>query len=292
MKKPIISIIIPVYYGSVGIIKIPLESIIKQTCSKDSYEIILVDNTGPQTEYIKKIANKYHAKVINISGKPSQACVQVNTGVKKARGMYVMILDHDIRLSPTLIENFLLTIKSNENIDAFYVPYKIISRGKLLMRIRNFEETFYLHSVISAPRIIKRSVFLRSEYGYDPLLNSGPADWDLTIQLKLMNIRFGYLKDYFYHHEENMSLWRLVTKKTIYAGGGEIYKNKWKKKNKKIYDLIVKKQFSPFYRLFWIFIDDGKWPVLISNFHLYIGYLILKITMSIIYLISILVKRA
>jgi glycosyltransferase involved in cell wall biosynthesis len=283
MKKPLISIIISTYFGSTGIVEIPLKSIEHQTCPKNVFEVIIAHNSGENDKYIQNIAKKYSARLIKVDGKPAQTCRQINLGVKAAKGEYILLLDHDISLSRNLLKSFLEEIENKSNVDAWYVPYKIVARGKFLTKIRNFEESFYKDSIIATPRIIKRKTFLNTEFQYDPRLNSGPADWDLTIQLKLMNITFNYLKEYFYHHEEGMSLLQFVSKKTIYSKGGEIYKNKWRKKNNKIYNSIVKKQYDPFYRLFGMFMENGKWKNLLPNIHLYLSFLTIKVVMASIY---------
>lgn len=286
MPNPIVSIVIPTYVASAKIVEIPLKSISRQTIPKGQYEVILADNKSKNSKKIKELAEKYGAKIVDIIGKPSQACTQVNKGVKNAKGEYILILDHDISLDSNLLKNFLERVKMQPDIDAWYIPYKIISHGVFFTKVRNFEEQFYNDSIIAAPRMIKRDVFLNTEYMYDPKLNAGPADWDLTIQLKRMRVKFDYLKKYFSHHEEEMNFWQYLTKKTIYAKGGEIYKNKWKKKDPVIFATIVKKQYDPIYRLFGIFIEDGKWKKLLPNLHLYVCFLLVKVLTALFYSIT------
>lgn len=284
MKNPIVSIVIPTYHASKYILEVALKSIEKQTAHKTCFEVVIADNNGGIE--LKTLAEKYRAKIIEINGQPPQTCNQVNQGAKVARGEYIFILDHDIELSPNLIKNFIDLSVIRKDVDAWYVPYKIVARGYLLNSIRNFEEKFYKNSVIAAARIIKKNVFWKTEKQYDPLLNAGPGDWDLTNQLKVMGAKFNYIKDFVYHHEENLDFWSFTSKKTIYSKGGELYKEKWMKKNPKIYNEVVLKQYQPFYRLFWIFVEKGKWKMLLVNLPLYILFLGVKISMAVIYLYS------
>jgi len=284
MIKPIISIIIPTYCASINILEVALKSIANQTCSKSFYEVIIADNNGGQD--LRRLVKKYGALVIEVKGKPPQTCNQVNLGAKNSKGDYIFILDHDIELSPNLIENFVKLSSTKRDVDAWYIPYKIVARGKLLTSIRNFEEDFYRDSVVAAARIIKKNIFWQTERQYDSLLNAGPGDWDLSNQLRLINAKFDYIGDYVYHHEENLDFFKFTTKKTIYIRGGEVYKEKWKKKNLKIYSDIVKKQYDPFYRLFWVFVEKGKWRKLLPKMPLYFLFLLIKISMAISYLYS------
>lgn len=290
MKKPIISIIIPTYSKSPEVLEISLKSIANQKCPKSYYEIIIADNNGGAA--IESYARKYDTKLVRVNGKPPQTCRQVNLGASMAKGRYIFLVDHDLELEPHLIGNFVKKIeKEGKEIDAWYVPYQIMAHGFVLNKIRNFEEKFYRNSVIAAARIIKKDIFWKTESQYDPILNAGPGDWDLTLQLKVLGARFGYIDAYVRHHEEDLNFWEFMTKKKIYARGGEIYKEKWRKKNKKIYQDNVKKQFDPLYRLFIIFVEKGKWRELVLEIHLYLLFLTLKVTMSVIYFLSLVTKK-
>lgn len=284
MKNPIISIIIPTYYKSQDNLEISLKSIVNQKCPKDYYEIVVADNNG--TKKVKELAKQYKAKFIEVKGESPQVCVQRNVGARVSKGRYIYTMDHDIELSPDLIKNFAIIVQKRPDIDAWYIPYKIIAKSALLTNIRNFEEIFYRNSVVASARIIKREIFWKTESQFDPQLNSGPADWDFDNQLKLIGAKFDYIKDYVFHHEEDLNLLKFTTKKTIYAAGGEIYKKKWRKENNKIYNEIVKKQYDPLYRLFGIFIEKGKWRKLIFNAHLYMLFLVTRIIMFMIYFYS------
>lgn len=279
--SPIVSIIIPTYYKSQDTLEMSLKSIVNQKCPKAYYEIIIADNNG--TKKIKELAKQYGAKCIDIKGESPQVCVQRNAGAKISRGRYIYTMDHDIELSPNLIKNFASIIRKRPEIDAWYIPYKIIARGKLLTRIRNFEEIFYKNSVVASARIIKSGIFFKTETQFDPALNSGPADWDFDLQLMQINAKFDYLEDCVYHHEEKLDLLGFIMKKTIYSKGGEIYQNKWQKKDIELYKKIVKKQYNLLYRLFWIFFEKGKWKKLILNTHLYMIFLVIRMIMFIVY---------
>lgn len=284
MKNPIVSIIIPTFSKSANTLETPLKSIVGQTCPKDYYEIIVADNN--RTKEVKKLASKYGAKFVEIKGKPPQVCVQRNVGAKASKGEYIYTMDHDIELSPNFIKNFVLIIKRRPEVDAWYIPYKIIANSTLLTRVRNFEELFYRNSVVASVRIVKREIFWKTETQFDPKLNSGPADWDFDLQLMQINAKFDYLNDYVYHHEEKLNILNFIMKKTTYSKGGEIYQDKWQKKDIKLYKKVVKKQYDPFYRLFGLFFEKGKWKMLILNIHLYIVFLLIRAIMFAVYFFS------
>lgn len=278
---PMISIVIPTY-NSEKVIELCLRAARNQNYPKNRFEIIVVDNYS--RDRTVEMSKSLGAKVFLQGGVSPQVCAQRNLGAEKARGEYLVFLDHDMELSKNLFKNFARkALKSNSNIDAWYIPEKIVGKNFLWNKIRNFERSFYNSTVIDAARIIKKEKFNMSEK-YDIRLASGPADWDLDIQLKEMGCKFGIIDECVYHHEKYLSLWKYLTKKRKYIGGGLIYQKKWKKRSKKAYNEIVGKQYSAYYRLIRVFVENGKWRKVVKNFHLYIAVLFIKLLVGITYL--------
>lgn len=283
MKKPFISIIIPTR-NSAWIIETALMGIKNQTCDSKYIETIIADNES--NDSTKQLASKYGARFITIKGIPPLVCTQRNIGADRARGDYLLFLDHDVELSPNLLSDFLESLKSKKNskIDAWHLPYQNKASSFLLTQIRNFEDEFYLDSVVAAARLVKKSFVIEHKIKYDIELSSGPADWDYDIQLKRAHATFGNLSQPVFHHEEKLSFWQHISKKGNYKAGGNIYREKWMKTDPDVYENIVRKQYDPLHRLFYIFVEKGKWKKLIFRIHTYVMFLIMKVLMGLIYL--------
>jgi glycosyltransferase involved in cell wall biosynthesis len=276
---PSISIIIPTYTSSEQYIEMCIGSIINQDYPKSKLEILVIDNESKDNTI--NIAKRLGAIVYTVKGKPPQVCGQRNLGAKKAKNEYLLFLDHDMELERGLLLNFSeLVNRSRLTIDAWYIPEKIKASSWLLERIRNYERNFYNATIIDAARIIKKSFFLKTPTMYDVSLAQGPADWDMDIQLKLLNCKFGILNNSIVHHEEKMSFLNYLNKKDSYSKGSLIYINKWRN-NKKIYDDIVSRQFGAFYRLIGIFVDGVKEKKSIMNPIYYIILIILRLYIGI-----------
>jgi len=289
MQYPTISIIIPTF-NSAKVLPIIFSGIKNQIYPKKNIEVIIADN-GSNDETIG-LANKFGAKVITVQGKPPQVCKQRNNGIMKAMNEYVMPLDHDMELSPTLLKHFAQVSKRyNNSIDAYFVPEKIIASSRILSALRTFERSFYSGTVIDAVRIIKKKTFLRAPEKYDPALSGGPADWDLDIQLKKIGAKFAVLSNPIYHHEERLSFWKYISRKSIYGEGIKIYIRKWRR-DKKIFDEVVSKQFGVYYRSIGVFIENGKWRMLLSSFPLYILFLGMKFLMVLLFFINVRKQRS
>lgn len=285
MKYPSISIIISTR-NSEKIINSSLASIAKQNYPRTKYEVIVVDNNS--TDQTCKVAKKIDARVFQVQGIPPQVCKQRNLGVQKAKFEYVYILDHDMELSDGFLLKFAEQVAQTKNsVDAWYVPETIIASNDFLSRVRTFENSYYDKTWIGAARIIRKSIFNKTADKYDDRLSGGPADWDMDIQLRKLGCIFGTMEKGIFHHEEKLSFWKYITKKGVYVKGGELYKEKWKTRDEEMYQQIMHKQYGPYYRLIGIFLENGKWKSTIVNFPLYLGFILIKSLMAVVYFVNI-----
>lgn len=284
MNYPFVSIIIPTF-NSAKVIKACLDASCFQDYPRNKFEIILVDNESHDDTV--SLAKTYPVRIHHCYDHPPQVCRQRNLGAFAARGDYIYILDHDMELPKNFLKRFAVEIeRTKKKIDAWYIPEIVIASGSFISRVRTLEKRFYDNTVISAVRLIKTSWFKKTK-GYDLNLSGGPADWDMDIQLRLSGAKFGTLKECIYHHEEGLTFWKHITKKSIYIEGSDRYKDKWEKKNATIYENVVKKQFSPLYRYFFVFTEKGKWiKLLLPNLYLFIILYFSKIIVGLIYILN------
>ena len=258
-----------------------------------SYEIIVVDNNS--TDRTKEIARKYTSHVYN---KGPERSAQRNYGmIEKARGEYVMYLDADMILSPTVIKKAVEKFQtsnfkpqaSSATLVALYIP-EIVLGNSFWSRVRRFERSFYDETAIDCVRIIRKDVFQKVG-GFDLSL-TGPEDWDLDkkmrqagrvalltkynfeeINKKLKNIEISAAlpreieklrnltkKPVIFHNEADFNLQKYLSKKQYYSKNFDLYIKKWGKD-----DPDIKKQFGLWYRYFVVFLENGKWKKLLRH---------------------------
>lgn len=266
-KLPTISIIIPTYTSSERYIRMCIEAANNQSYPKDKFEVIVADNNSKDNTVT--IAKSLGARVFYQEGKPSQACAQRNLGAKNAKSEYLLFLDHDMEMSPNLLQNFAEHVaKTKGKIDAWFVPEQIKASSLLLEKIRNFERRYYDATIIDAVRIIKKEKFNKTKERYDQRLSNGPADWDMDLQLKEIGCTFGIIDEGFRHHEELLSFSKYISKKSIYISGENYYLEKWTERDGGRYLGTVKKQYSLSYRFFKVFFENKNWIRSLTQFYM------------------------
>ena len=213
-------------------------------------EVIVVDNNS--TDNTVEIAKRFTGKVYN---KGPERSAQRNYGVKKAKGKYILYVDADMILSENVIGECVDKCEKGDYI-ALCIPEKIVGKG-FWIKVRDFERSFYDATVIDCVRFIKKDPF-EELGGFDESL-TGPEDWDFDRRIREVG-RVDMMKSPLYHNEGDLDLRHYLRKKSYYARTLGNYIRKWGKD-----DPIIKKQLGVGYRLFGVFIENGKWKKLLRH---------------------------
>ncbi|MGI5826651.1 MAG: glycosyltransferase [Patescibacteria group bacterium] len=298
--KPLVSIVITTKNEEENI-EHCLISIKGQTYPASSIETIVVDNKS--SDNTKEIARKFTKKIYDLGPERS---AQRNYGIlQKARGKYVMYLDADMVLSPTVIERAIEEFEKNQVI-ALYVP-EIVLGNSYWSKVRRFERSFYDGTVIDCVRFLRKDAF--EEVGGFDVVMTGPEDWDLdkkirkkgkvavlntydfdNVNAKVEAIDFreaGWFDKLvkmsdlglIYHNESEFDLSKYLSKKTYYSQSFKAYIDKWGKS-----DPDIRMQFGFYYRYFGVFLKSAKWDKFFKYFNLLLGMYLLRLLVGFNYL--------
>jgi glycosyltransferase involved in cell wall biosynthesis len=184
-----------------------LRSIERQTYGR--IETIVVDNNS--SDETKGIARRFTPKVYNHGPERS---AQRNFGIQQSNGSYVLMLDADMQLPPSLVEECVGLVQENPAIKALTIPEISFGRG-YWSACKALERSCYLgDATIEGVRFIERSAALDCG-GYDVRLVGG-EDWDFAQRLR-GKYPTGRTRTAILHNERTMSLIRTLKKKYYYA---------------------------------------------------------------------------
>ncbi|MGA2309459.1 MAG: glycosyltransferase [Candidatus Bathyarchaeia archaeon] len=166
------------------------------------YEVIVVDNFS--NDNTLEMAKNLGAKTIQQKCNPAQAR---NIGVDNSAGKYVLFLDSDQVLSPTVVKECVERCK-NEKIGMVVIPEVFIGKGfwsSCSAAWKNcFEEVARLYGdrrdiIHNEPRF-----FIKEEITHVGMLDNSllwGEDYDLYRKLKKANVREAECKSKIYHYE-------------------------------------------------------------------------------------------
>ena len=233
-------------------------------------ECIVVDNSS--SDDTVEIALSAGAKVL-IQG--PERCAQRNRGLRESKGGWVLFLDADMMLPRETVDEVLAVCGADGPADAWYVPEVRTGRG-LRVKARNFERGFYDGTCIDGIRLVRREI-IEGIGGYDENLVAC-EDWDLDRRLLAAGAKTATLKGHIIHNEAKTTLRRLLSKKAYYSASVDRYRTKWGE------DAVVRRQFSPFYRFFGVFVERGKWRRVLRHPVLFAVMMLERFAVGLVYL--------
>lgn len=252
MKNPLVSVIITTRNSGMSLEKL-LSSIQNQTYKE--IETIVVDNNSNDSTLT--IARKFTAKVFN---KGPERSAQRNYGAKKSKGRYLVFLDSDMELTPKVIEDCVEKAEKLK-LEAFVIPERTVGSG-VIARIRKFEREMYIGDpTIELARFFDRQVFFEFG-GYDERL-TGPEDYDLPYRIS-KKYEIGRTGKYILHHEEGLTLGKLLKKKYYYGSKGSLYATK--------HPELIRIQGTILFRMAYL----KNWKKFVKNPRLGIAFIFLR----------------
>ena len=188
-----------------------------------------------------------------------------------------MFVDADMIVPEKTIRE-IMDVSDNRMFDCCWIP-EVRTGAGIRVKARNFERSFYDGTCIDALRLFHKSV-LEATGGYDENLIAGPEDWELDIRVLATGAKCEVLKHNLIHNEKQLSFKRMLEKKAYYSKSMAAYRAKWPDHP------AVKKQFSPFYRFFGVFVEKGKWKKILRHPILFCGVLFERFSVGVTYLLN------
>lgn len=208
-----VSVVVPVR-NTVRTMERCLKSIREQTWP--DIELVVIDNFSDDGswEIIQKWA--HHAEQAG-----PERSAQRNLGVERATGEWVLWIDSDMELPPTIVERA-MTVVAADRSDGAFIPEVTIGDGywtacRALERSCGVEEI-----MVQSPRLVRRD-YLLSTGGFLESL-SGTEDAELRSRMIDDGCRLSWIPDRIVHDEGRMSLGFILSKRYFYGRGLKQYR--------------------------------------------------------------------
>ncbi len=205
-KIPAVSIVIPTF-NSIKTLQRALNSITKQTYP--NIEVIVVDRHS--VDGTAEVARAFGAKVIQVNAERAHA---KNVGLKLARGKYVLFIDSDMELTPTVVEECVTVAESNPAVASVTIP-EVTVGNTIVAKIRRYERQFYQNTYIESPRFYRRNVAIEVG-GFDPDVVFY-EEATLAYKVEKIGYRRARIRSYIIHHEDDLTISQLLRKRYYYG---------------------------------------------------------------------------
>lgn len=210
-KQPLVSVVIPTR-NSIRTIEIALKSVHSQTYP--NIEIIVVDQQS--IDGTQEIAKRYANKLLITQGDKfySAPPISRNLGAKESKGKYLLHMDSDMELAPTVLEECVSLLEKNPKLLALKIHEHDIGIG-FWSRAKMLERKCYIgYDAIEAARFMRRSIFDKLG-GYDENLRSS-EDWDMSKRIQKQG-EIASIPSFINHHLGKLEFFSQVKKKFNYG---------------------------------------------------------------------------
>ena len=206
--RPLISILTPTFNPNDEFLTGAIESVIAQ--AYESWELILIDDGSSDS--------RAHALLKNLGQRDARIQIGVqehggissalNTGLARARGDWIALLDHDDLLEPDALFRAIELVQNDRETDVIYSDEDKIVDGKLAAPLLKpdwspefFRTHDYLGHFVVMRRDLARAEF-RSEF-------DGAQDYDLLLRISEKTDRIRHIPRVLYH-------WRRTAESTAH----------------------------------------------------------------------------
>ena len=242
---PTVSIVIPCYNAGEWIEE-AVDSILAQTYK--NYEIIIV-NDGSTDLLTKEKLRKYEHSSSQVIHQENKGLAGArNTGIRKAKGKYILALDADDMLMPTFLEKAVSVMENSPRVGVVACWRKMFGEmSDLVILPRTVKQWSILISNDIAASSLFRKVCWEEVGGYDESLKVF-EDWEFWIRVFTLGWqRYAIQEALFRYRVRSDSLMRSSSSSTCYTASTYIYK-KYQDLYKKHFWKIVRKRMSMYWK--------------------------------------------
>ena len=213
MSEPLVSVVVPVK-DSIRTIEACLRSIRAQTWP--SLELVVIDNfsTDGTWDVVQELA--HHAEQAG-----PERSAQRNLGIERSQGEWILWIDADMELPPTIVERA-MAAALGEEADAVFIPEVTVGDG-YWTACRALERSCCVEEIlVQSPRLVGRD-YLRRTGGFLESL-SGTEDAELRSRMIRDGCSLAWIPDEIVHDEGEMSLGFIWSKRYYYGRGLKKYR--------------------------------------------------------------------
>lgn len=199
MSKIAVSVIIPCYNQG----EFVLEAIASvESCQENLYEILIVNDgsTSPVTQKVLSYLKEKGYQVIDQSNQGLAAAR--NTGIKKARGRYILPLDADNKIKPAYITEAVAILDEHPEVGVVYGNVELFGEKTGIVEVPEFD----INRLVAGNYIDACAVFRRTVWqdcgGYDSNIPQklGYEDWDFWLGVAEKGWQFYHVYEVMYEY--------------------------------------------------------------------------------------------
>jgi glycosyltransferase involved in cell wall biosynthesis len=181
-RVPVVSVVIPCYMQA-HFLEAAVESVVAQTFG--DWEIVIVDDGSPDNTagIARGLIERHPGRTIRLVRQTNGGLASArNTGVRASRGAYVLPLDSDDLIHPSMLEKCCRLLDEDPGVAIAYTDLEHFGEVQKLVRAPDFDPA----GLKKGNRLNYCSMYRRTAWedtgGYSELMSLGYEDWDFWVR--------------------------------------------------------------------------------------------------------------
>jgi len=194
---PTVSVVIPCYNHG-AFLDEAVESVLAQ--SYTDYEIVVVNDGSTDPDTIRLLQGYRRPKTRVIHTENAGVSSARNTGIRSARGRYILPLDSDDRIAPTYLEKGVAILEADPDAGIVYCDEEMFGERQGLWDIPPYDATALLFDNLIFPAALYRKRDWERVGGYCTRFVYGWEDWDFWVSLAALGPRVVKIPEVLYFY--------------------------------------------------------------------------------------------
>lgn len=194
---PQVSVVIPCYNAGEYIDE-AIHSIFAQSYS--DYEIIIVDDGSTEPYTQDKLKSYSHPKLQVIRQENKKLPAARNTGIRVAKGEYILPLDADDYFEPTFLEKAVSVLQTYTQVGVVTCHYKKFGEISQKITTLSGDITQALYANVAHGNSLFRKVCWQEVGKYDEHMRLGAEDWEFWIRIVAAGWKIHCIREYLFHY--------------------------------------------------------------------------------------------
>ncbi|MBS1917214.1 MAG: glycosyltransferase family 2 protein [Bacteroidetes bacterium] len=163
-------------------------------CDQTLFETIIV-NDGSTDEYTNNYTQQLQQEGYNVIFQENKGLAEArNTGIRLAKGEYILPLDADNKVLPEYMTISIDVLRKNPEIAVVYGDANYFGERKGIWKMGEFNlQRLMLYNYIDACAMVRKKIFIELGFYDANMVKQGMEDWDLWLRVGFAGYRFHYI---------------------------------------------------------------------------------------------------
>lgn len=197
MSAPKVSVIIPCYNHG-AYLEAAIDSVLRQSCR--DLEIVLVNDGSTDPETVRLLSDFDRPKTRVIHTENCGVSCARNTGIRKARGSYILPLDADDWIGEGYLEQALAILDARPEVGIVYCEQRMFGARNEIPQLPPYDPVALLFDNLIPAGAVYRKRDWERVGGYSASFVYGWEDWDFWISLSGLNKAVVKIPEVLYHY--------------------------------------------------------------------------------------------